>query len=272
MNRAEQPTITSAWFTDAQLEAIRMRFRGHPTPRLGYATVRDFVESWEHLRPLATAQGDLKDAQRPWTLKSILATVPDAGRLLEIGAGEPYVADLLARLGYEVWVVDPYDGSGNGPLEFEHYRRSCPGVRFVRDQFSDRLAEIEPGTFDCVYSISVLEHVDYEGLDAVVRGMREALKPSGLSVHALDHVHRGLGDAEHLRKLRYVVERFGASSSELDVVLARLSDDTETYYLSAESHNRWRGETPYDEFPMRVCVSIGVISSARDLAGAGSTS
>jgi hypothetical protein len=41
-----------------------------------------------------------------------------------------------------------------------------------------------------------------------------------------------------------------------------MTADTETYYLSAESHNRWRGNVPYREFPMRVCVSIQFISAA----------
>jgi SAM-dependent methyltransferase len=258
-------TLTSDWFDDAELESIRWRYREHATPRLGYATVRDFVDSWEYLRPLATANGDLKDVQRPWTLKSVLANAPEAGRVLEIGAGEPHVADLLARLGYDVWVVDPYDGSGNGPVEFEQYRASCPDVRFVRDRFGDGLAEIEPRTFDCIYSISVLEHVDGAGLDAITRGMRQALLPSGTSIHCVDHVHRGREAGEHLRRLSSIAERFGGSRGELDETLARLTEDTEAYYLSAESHNRWRGDTPYDEFPMRVCVSVQLVSTRDEL-------
>ena len=39
----------------------------------------------------------------------------------------------------------------------------------------------------------------------------------------------------------------------------------DTYYLSAESHNRWRNGVPYDEFPMRVCVSIQSCSAARSI-------
>ena len=90
------------------------------------------MDSFEHVKPLARAQGDLKDVQRPWTLKAILGSVPRGGRLLEIGAGHPYVAELLARLGYEVWIVDPYDGSGNGPVEYETFRAACPQLHFVR--------------------------------------------------------------------------------------------------------------------------------------------
>lgn len=261
-------SMTSPWFSDRSLEAIAKRYRPYAVEDISYATVRDFVDSYEHLRPLATAQGDLKDVQRPWVLKAILAKVPRGGRLVEIGGGQPFVADLLARLGYEVWLVDPYDGSGNGPLEFEQFQKDSPNVRFVRDLFSDRLLPLPPGAFDCVYSISVLEHVEYDGLRAVVAGMKKFLKPKGWSVHAVDHVHRGRDAKEHFDKLGFMVENFGLSRDRLNQQLRVMSDDTETYYLSAESHNRWRGNVPYDDFPMRVCVSVQLCSSAEQVRNA----
>jgi len=52
--------------------------------------------------------------------------------LLEIGAGEPLIADLLDRLGYEVCVADPYDGSGNGPQQYEQFRSDYPTLKLIR--------------------------------------------------------------------------------------------------------------------------------------------
>jgi SAM-dependent methyltransferase len=254
-------SLTSPWFTQRELEEIARRYSRYAVEELSYATVRDYVDSFEHLRPLATAQGDLKDVQRPWALKSVLAGVPRGARVLEIGAGQPYIADLLARLGYDVWLVDPYDGSGNGPVEYETFRRACPDVRFVRALFSDRLNELPAGSFDCVFSVSVLEHIDASGMENVVRGTRRCLTGSGVSIHAIDHVHRGRGDREHLDGLRRIVELFGLETGQLGRLFERMTDDTETYYLSAESHNRWRGSTPYEEFPMRVCVSVQIVST-----------
>ena len=242
------------------MERIVQRYAAYPTEPLGYATVEDFVDSYEHLRPLATAQGDLKDAQRPWAVKAVLSNVPRGGRVLEIGAGQPFVADVLARCGYDVWVVDPYDGSGNGPVEFERFRSESPAVTFVRDEFSDRLEAIAPSTFDCVYSISVLEHIDENGLDGVVAGMRRAMKPTGMSIHAVDHVLRGKGSADHLARLEYLTVRHGWQPDFLESALTRASADPETYYLSAESHNRWRGDVPYHDFPMRICISVQLLS------------
>ena len=67
---------------------------------------------------------------------------------------------------------------------------------------------------------------------------------------------RGPGDDDHLVRLRRIAGGLGIADAELDETLARLADDPETYFLSAEGHNRWRGGVPYDEFPMRRCVSI----------------
>lgn len=258
-------SLTSSWFSRDELNAARSRYARYPLAHLSYATVRDYVDSFEHLRPLASAQGDLKDVQRPWTFKALLAAVPNQGRVLEIGAGQPYVADLLAQLGYDAWVVDPYDGSGNGPVEYDYFKRTCPDVRFIRERFTDTLEAVPADSFDCVYSVSVLEHIDPEGIDAVVRGMRRCLTPKGFSIHAIDHVHRGRGDVEHLANLTHITHRLGLSAESLMQLLEELSQNTETYYLSAESHNRWRGSMPYDDFPMRVCVSIQTVSGAAAL-------
>ena len=251
-----------------ELLRVAARYATFSAPRLGYGTVRDYCDSFDHLRPLATANGDLKDLQRPWALKAVVGALGGrAGRILEIGAGEPLVADLLARLGHEVWVVDPYDGSGNGPVEYERFRDEFPRVRFLREQFGTRARGLKRGSFDCIYSISVLEHVPADKMPDVTAGMRRFLRPDGLAIHAVDHVHRGRGDASHLANLRLMTAGWGLSSANLDATLEAATADVDTYYLSAESHNRWRGGLSYDEFPMRVCISVQTCSPARDLQG-----
>jgi hypothetical protein len=71
------------------------RYKGMRVPTLGVATVRDFCDSWDNLHPLASISGDLKDVQRPWIIKAVLASVPIGSKLCEIGAGEPFVADFF---------------------------------------------------------------------------------------------------------------------------------------------------------------------------------
>jgi 2-polyprenyl-3-methyl-5-hydroxy-6-metoxy-1,4-benzoquinol methylase len=256
---------TKPWFDDDAIDRIAQRYRGFAVKPLSYATVRDYCDSFDHLRPLATANQDLKDAQRPWMVKAIVSQVPRGGKILEIGAGEPFVADIIERMGYEVAVVDPYDGSGNGPREYEAFRRQCPAIRFIREQFGESTRGLVPASFDCIYSISVLEHVPDDSLAGVFAGLARFLKPEGWSLHAIDHVHKGAGAESHYAKLTRMLFGFGSDPEDLDRMLAAMTLDTDTYYLSAEAHNRWRGVTPYDQFPMRVCVSIQTCSDGRAL-------
>jgi len=241
------------------LRRLAYRYSRYVVQPLSYATVRDYCDSMDHLRELATLSGDMKDVQRPWVLKAILSTLPPGSRLLEIGAGNPMVAHLLSELGYQITVVDPYDGSGHGPTEYEAFVKAYPRLSFLRKHFSYQVAELEPGSFDCVFSISVLEHVPGHEIPGVLEGIRRFVREErGCSIHAIDHVLRGWGGETHLEKLQLILGGMGIPGTQLEDLLARTETDPETYFLSAYGHNLWRGARSYEEFPMRRCVSIHV--------------
>lgn len=233
-------------------------------PGLSYGTVRDFCDSADHLPFLSGIQGDLKDLQRPAALKMILGLIAPGSNVLEVGAGEPHVAHALSELGYHVTVVDPYNGSGNGPTEFEHYVRKFPRVRIIRELFTDELSTLEPNAFECIYSISVLEHVHQPAITSLFRGIKQFLKPGGFSVHLIDHVLSGRDKVFHLQQLATIFalqsELSQETASQVAVDLASISDqmagNPDTYYLSAEGHNRWRGTKPYDAAPFQKVVSV----------------
>jgi glycosyltransferase involved in cell wall biosynthesis len=236
--------------------ALAKRYDGFAPAELGYATVEDYSDSKEHLAQLASIAGDLKDVQRPWCVKAILGRVPQGSRLLEIGGGDPWVANLLTTLGYEVWLIDPYEGLGNGPTAFDSIRSQYPKVNFIRGWFPDALASLADRSFDAIYSISVLEHVPEAQLAAVASAIPLHIRDGGWSIHAVDHVTHGAGAAEHLTRLAIMARAFGFADAELQRELARLEQDPDAFFLSADGHNLWRGRTPYRDFPMRRCVSI----------------
>jgi len=241
---------------EATLAAAVRHYAQFVVPPIGYATVRDFCDSFDHLPVLARANNDMKDVQRAWTFKAVVGAVKPGGALLEIGAGTPLVADLLARAGYRVWVLDPYDGRDRGPSALPFIRAQFPRVRIVRGLFPDGLTPDMPDRFDGIYSISVLEHLPADTIEPVFRAMDRHLAAGGASVHAVDHVHLGAGDADHLDRLKRMVRAMGYAEAALEAVLARLADDVDAYFLSAEAHNAWRGTTDYDSFPMRRCISV----------------
>src|SRR5262249_26034030 len=104
-----------------------------------------------------------------------------------------------------------------------------------------------------------------KALESVFAGMKKYLQPNGWSIHAVDHLHKGSGAEEHYENLKSMILWSGFEERELMRLIERMGADNETYHLSAESHNRWRGARSYDEFPMRVCVSIQIVSVAGQL-------
>jgi SAM-dependent methyltransferase len=239
----------------AAVDRVATRYARFAPPILGYATVEDYSDSVDYLPALATLNHDLKDVQRPWILKALLGRLPRGARLLEIGGGDAWVADLLARLGYETWLVDPYDGRDGGPADFERLRSRYPKVHFIRGVFPEALRQMSDASFDCIFSISVLEHIPDDAIGRVVEGLY-AYTRGGFTIHAIDHVLKGAGAEAHLAKLATIVTGLGIGRGDLDRLLERLNDDPDSYFLSAEAHNRWRGTTPYQQFPMRRVVSI----------------
>ncbi|MGH7898498.1 MAG: class I SAM-dependent methyltransferase [Candidatus Binatia bacterium] len=236
-------------------------------PDLGYATVEDFCDSADSLSEICQLDGDLKNVQRPWMVKAVLGRVPPGSRLLEIGAGEPLVAAALHDLGYRVTVVDPYEGAGHGPTDYEQYVRTFPDVRIIRGEFAPGMPQLAGECFDCIYSISVLEHVAHDRIGDLFAGIAELLRPGGESLHSIDHVAAGRGAAYHEDGLRAVLHgqerlRRPAAEGSADVerglreLLRRMENDLETFYLSPQGHHQWRGGRPYREFPFRKVVSI----------------
>jgi hypothetical protein len=252
----------SAWtIADSSLWPIAERYSGSfPLPEISYGTVRDFADSGDHMTGLAGASFDMKDLQRCWMIKAILGNVERGSRVLEIGAGEPLVAGMLSRLGYEVTVVDDYQGGGNGPREFKRFEAAYPDVHFIRELFppSEPLGD----DYAAVFSISVLEHVPLEQVGTVVEaGHALVAKQGGCSIHAVDHVLAGWGSDEHRQKLDRIVAALGLPEDELAARIEEMERDPETYFVSAEAHNRWRGDLPYDQYTMRRIGSVNLFRS-----------
>ena len=254
--------ISTMVLDDAALWPLRELYEGSfETPPISYATVRDYADSSETMSGLVAATADMRSVQRSWMVKAVLGSVPRGGRLLEVGAGEPLVAGLLVRLGYDVTVIDPYDGSGNGPLEYEWFKALYPDVRFVRDRFPTR-QPLADG-YDAVYSISVLEHVPPDGVDELIRAASElAALRDGCTIHTVDYVLAGWGADAQRATMERIIAAAGLEPELLEAMVTMMRDDPETYLVSAEAHNRWRGSVPYDTYPMRRTGSLQLFSRA----------
>ena len=246
--------------------AIFSRFSGSGADsETSYATVRDYCESLDELPQITALDGDLKNVQRPWAVKAILANLPPPARLLEIGGGEPIVSGFLSELGYDVTLIDPYDGFGNGPTDYDRYVQQFPHVNIVREYFRPELSGLAVKSFDAIFSISVLEHMSPDGLASCFDAIGKFLRPAGASIHCFDFILQGNGDAYDLMNAQRILseqKRIAAASVEVpfEALLERLRADVETFFLSPQGHHHWRGGRPYAEFPFRKVVSLQTVA------------
>jgi len=175
------------------------------------------------------------------------------------------VSGFLAELGYDVTLADPYEGSGNGPIEYERYVRLFPHVKILREYFRPGMSQFLPHSFDCIFSVSVLEHIPARVLPQCFDAIAEFLAPGGLSLHCFDFILQGPGEHDN----RPMAERIVAEQARiagdgnpesLPSLLDRMRDDLETFYLSAQGHHHWRAGRTYEEFPFRKVVSVQTVA------------
>ena len=70
----------------------------------------------------------------------------------------------------------------------------------------------------------------------------------------------GWGADAHRDRLEQAVRRLGLAPRRLRDRSGALESDPEAYFVSAEAHERWRGDLPYEDYPMRRIASIGLLS------------
>lgn len=250
----------------AAAAAIIERFsKSERGPGISYATVRDYCESLDELPQITAIDGDLKNVQRPWAAKAVLAHVPPPARLLEIGGGEPIISGFLSELGYEVTLVDPYDGFGNGPTDYQRYVELFPHVKIVREYFRPGMSGLTSGSFDAIFSISVLEHLPPNTLTSCFGAIAEFLAPQGVSIHCFDFILQGGGDAHDFANAQRILAEHQKITGEAEAepfekLVERIKADVETFFLSPQGHHHWRGRQVYEAFPFRKVVSLQMIA------------
>jgi SAM-dependent methyltransferase len=113
-------------------------------------------------------------------------------RVLDVGAG---YSDLPAYLtnscNVEGWVADDFGATDKEKIwsrwgDPRQLPEKYPGVHYVFRNLGEPTDELPLATFDRVYSVSVLEHVPAENIEAVLLHMAQLLKPGGLMLHTVD--------------------------------------------------------------------------------------
>lgn len=102
-------------------------------------------------------------------------------KIAEVGGGDSRVLKILSD-DNECWNIDKFEGLGQGPTVINKVK----GVRVVESYLGDFSKELPEGYFDCVFSISVIEHIQFDVLENFFKDIERILKPGGVTMHAID--------------------------------------------------------------------------------------
>lgn len=115
-------------------------------------------------------------------------------RLLEFGHGFNATLLAYAQDRCQTFGVDNYQGLPYFPPKDEWEQlfaqrmvAACPNVHFARGLLGvDELSELEPGSFDMIASVSVLEEIPYDQLRPILEHCKKLLAPGGVFVGTFD--------------------------------------------------------------------------------------
>jgi 2-polyprenyl-6-hydroxyphenyl methylase/3-demethylubiquinone-9 3-methyltransferase len=112
------------------------------------------------------------------------ALTPSCSKILDLGCGAGLVAEQLAKQGYAVTGIDP----GDNTIAHAKAHAVEAGMNIDYRVGPGEDLPAESSTYDAVYSLDVLEHVD--DLNRVASEIARVLKPGGLFV--FDTINRTL--------------------------------------------------------------------------------
>ncbi|MEM8772036.1 MAG: class I SAM-dependent methyltransferase [Pseudomonadota bacterium] len=158
-------------------------------------------------------------AAKPYHLKTVqdcavfgLVAGLEGASIAEIGGGDSRLIRKLARKNQCV-NVEKFQGADNGPDRPVRIR----GVKTVEaflGEFSERLQKDQ---FDAVFSVSVVEHVATDKLDAFFEDGMRILKSGGLWAHAID-MYVGSAPTPANRKRLEVFQRWADFAGKTEPV------------------------------------------------------
>lgn len=165
--------------------------------RAEFATVRQlfqFKEAGQRLKPFPGYSDDqwgIKAHNRPWI--EHVGNFQSGERIAEVGGAYSLLPEYLAESkGTESWIIDDF---GAYTREVDLWQRwgdpdkwiaQHPKVRYLKKPLGLFDKEIPDAYFDCVFSVSTLEHIPASMWSDVIKDMLRITKPGGRQFHAID--------------------------------------------------------------------------------------
>lgn len=188
---------------------------------IGYSEI-DFMNS------------NLKLTQDLCMLNFIKKNIQSGAKVLEIGGGYSRILSYLKDK-IEGWNLDKCEGIGNGPLNLPDDQ----GYIFLPAYIGSFDKNLPDASFDLVFSISVLEHIneDDEVLQNILNDIDRVLKPGGFSVHCIDcrFPPNTPPSIDNRRLAKFMIQNYGFSPQ---YVLDN-HDNEDIFRMSGEAYDKF---------------------------------
>lgn len=179
--------------------------------------------------------------------------LPKGAKILEVGGGDSRILKHFSSH-FECWNMDKSEGMGNGPIQFHSDR-----FRTVYDYIGTHNPELPSNYFDCVFSISALEHTPEEPAlyPTILGDINRVLKPGAYALHCFDIIFdRPFGHWVN-SLIPFLLQNAPIRSSFKDA--ETMLRDPDAYYMSRLAFDRcWKncvGES-YESFGKPASVNL----------------
>ena len=135
-------------------------------------------------------QWGIKAHNRPW--------IEEAGKfekgmkILEVGGAYSLLPKYLSeKYKLEAWIGDDFGSLENKSLwsrwgDPHELPLKFPTVKYIFEPLGNFNSKYPDQYFDCIYSVSTLEHIPHEFRLNVFKDMNRCLKPHGRQIHSID--------------------------------------------------------------------------------------
>ncbi|MDZ4847950.1 MAG: class I SAM-dependent methyltransferase [Pirellulaceae bacterium] len=153
-----------------------------------------FKERGLPLKPfpgLTDDQWGIKAHNRPWI--DHVGNFKSGERIVEVGGAYSLLPEYLSeQYGTESWIIDDFGGYSNETDLWQRWGNpddwiaQHPAIRYIKKPVGMFDPELPSDYFDCVFSVSTLEHIPINLWTAIFQDMLRITKPGGRQFHCID--------------------------------------------------------------------------------------
>jgi len=142
-----------------------------------------------HAKGFPFVEWGIKGHNRPWIIAN--GNFEKGEKVVEVGGAYSALPQYLSdKFNIEAWVIDDFGVESREDLwsrwgNREELKVKYPSVKYVFERVGDG-ANIPLDYFDCIYSVSTLEHIPWDEMKRVFDHMCKMLKPGGRMLHCID--------------------------------------------------------------------------------------